>query len=119
MMINMDDFTEEAPRASRNFSIGDEVQAFFEGKWYYGIVTKKERRGNEPPNLTIKTYKRVSNELDSILGGYGLTGHADSRILFSHETPYLGNRIYNEVVKRKLTPQEIKQIKKEMAEMPF
>ena len=97
----------------RNFNLGDKVNIYFKGEFYSGKVIKKWLDNNgcvgREPWLLIKTDKKVDDENDSLLKGYGLQGPADGKdpTYFSDEPLPLGDEIYRKRIRRPATHEEI------------
>ena len=102
--------------ASRNFNQGDRVKAYFKGEWFMGTIVKKyKKKEGGPPYILIRTDKRVDDDSDALLGGFGLEGKVGGpRTIFEHE-PLGGDEIYKRTYTREMTPEE----KEEEDNSPF
>ncbi|MBW2995151.1 hypothetical protein KY312_02270 [Candidatus Woesearchaeota archaeon] len=102
--------------ACRNFNAGDKVKAYFKGEWFLGVVVKKYKKyENRPPYILIRTYKKVDDEPNALLGGFGLEGKVSEPCnIFEHE-PIEGDELYTRTYKREMTEEE----KEEYDNCPF
>lgn len=102
----------------RNFNLGDRVNVYFKDKFYNGKVVKKWLDNNgfvgTEPWLLIKTDKKVDNESDALLNGYGLQGPADGKdpTYFSDEPLPRGDELCRKRIRRPATPEEIAEYNK-------
>ena len=102
--------------ASRNFNNGDRVKAYFKGEWFMGTIVKKyKKKEGGPPYILIRTDKRVDDDSDALLGGFGLEGRVGGpNNIFEHEH-IGGDEIYKRTYTREMTDRE----KEEEDNSPF
>lgn len=102
--------------ACRHFNVGDRVKAFFEGEWVPGTVNRVYRKKQgKPPYTLIRTDRRVSNDPNALLGGFGLEGRVDEPCTRFEDEPAGGAEIYRRTYERELTVPE----REEEADLPF
>ncbi|MBS3066173.1 hypothetical protein J4229_03965 [Candidatus Pacearchaeota archaeon] len=78
--------------ASRNFNQGDRVKAYFKGGWVHGTIVKKyKKKEGKPPYILVRTDKKVDDDSDALLGGFGLEGKVGGpqRTILHSKSTYL------------------------------
>ncbi len=107
-------------KVGRNFLIGDRVKAYFEKKWYSGVVIDKyfkKDKIEKVPYILVKTDERVGETPDFLLNGFGLEGRVDNlRTIFEWENEKIwGDAMYHEEIEWEMSEEE----KKEWDNLPF
>lgn len=108
-------------KVERNFQPGDRVKAYFNKRWYPGIVVDKyfkKEKIEKVPYILIKTDEKVDEGgPNSFLDGFGLEGRVNNlRQIFEWENENtFGDAMYHEMIKWEMSEEE----KKEWGNLPF
>ncbi|MBT4376913.1 hypothetical protein HOD29_06070 [archaeon] len=101
---------------SRNFNVGDRVKSYFKKEWFAGeVVDKYKKDFSEAPYILVKTDKRIDDEQDSFLEGFGLEGKVDNLRTIFEDEPDFGDEMYDKTYLRDMTEEE----KYEDENLPF